>query len=139
MHDIEIKNMARMAIDACDRAYAPYSKYRVGACIKGESGAYYMGCNIENASYGLTMCAERVAIGKAISELEKRFTAVAVANDQMDYPMPCGACRQVLSEFSLPETNIIVVNGRGDYKVFTLGELLPFSFSLNDSTKGEKR
>ncbi len=71
MHDIEIKNMLRMANDAKDRAYAPYSKYKVGACLKGESGAFYLGCNVENAAYGPTNCAERTAVFKAISECEK--------------------------------------------------------------------
>lgn len=128
MHDIEIKNIARMAVDVRDRAYAPYSSYKVGACAKGESGAYYTGCNVENASYGLSNCAERTAVFKGVSECEKRFSAIAIAGAGDDYPMPCGACRQVLIEFCSPDMPVIVVNGKGDYRVYTLGGLLPNSF-----------
>lgn len=136
---IEIKNMARMAIDARDRAYAPYSKYHVGACIKGESGAYYLGCNVENASYGLTNCAERTAVFKGVSECEKRFSAIAIAGQGDDYPMPCGACRQVLSEFCSQDALVVVVNGQGDYIVYKLGELLPFGFSKDQLLGAEDK
>ncbi len=128
MHDIEIKKIARMAVDVRDRAYAPYSNFKVGACIKGESGAYYTGCNIENASYGLTNCAERTAIFKGVSECEKRFTAIAISGAYDDFPMPCGACRQVMTEFCGPDMPVIVVNRKGDYRVYELGALLPHSF-----------
>jgi cytidine deaminase len=131
MHDIEIKNLVRMAIDARDLAYAPYSGYRVGACAKGESGAYYVGCNVENVSYSLSMCAERAAIFKGISECEHRFNAMAVVGSTLDFPMPCGACRQVMSEFFSEDTTVIVANVRGEYKVYTLGELMPEPFVLS--------
>ena len=135
MHEIEIKNMARMALDARDRAYAPYSQYKVGACAKGGSGAYYIGCNIENASYGLTNCAERTAIFKGISECEKSFTAIAIAGIDKGYPMPCGACRQVMSEFCAPYMPVVIVNAFGDYEVYTLSELLPYSFDKANLVK----
>ena len=129
MHEIEIKNMIRMAQDVVRRAYAPYSNYRVGACVKGLSGAFYLGCNIENASYGLTNCAERTAVFKGISECEKNFNAIAVVSENDDFPYPCGACRQVLVEFFLPESEIIIANKNAQYKLFTLDELMPFAFS----------
>lgn len=137
MHDIEMKNMARMAMDAKGRAYASYSNFHVGACIKGESGAYYLGCNVENASYGLSMCAERTAIFKGISDCEKRFVAIAIAGDGPGFPLPCGACRQVMVEFCPQDMPVIVVNGSGDYRVYTLSELLPHSF-LPDHLKEAK-
>lgn len=80
IHDLEIKNMLRMANDARDRAYVPYSGFRVGACIKGETGAYYLGCNVENVSYGATNCAERTALFKAIYEGERAFDALAIVS-----------------------------------------------------------
>lgn len=138
MHDIEMKNMVRMAMDAKDRAYAPYSHYNVGACAKGESGAYYLGCNVENASYGLSNCAERVAMFKGISDCEKRFTALAIACNDGEYPMPCGACRQVMLEFCSPDTPVIVANKIGDYRVYSLSELIPHSFGPGNLKADER-
>lgn len=132
MHDIEIKNMIRMANDARDRAYAPYSEYKVGACLKGESGAFYLGCNVECASYSPTNCAERTAVFKGISECEHAFTAIAITCNAETLPMPCGVCRQVLVEFCKPDMEIIVANKYGEYRVFSLGELLPYSFGPQD-------
>ena len=132
MHDIELKNMLKMAAEARERAYAPYSGYKVGACLKGESGAYYLGCNIENASYTPTNCAERTAIFKGVSECEKQFTAAAVCSSGDTIPTPCGVCRQVMAEFADPSMEIICANKHGEYRVFTLGELLPFSFTKKD-------
>ncbi|MGI6192267.1 MAG: cytidine deaminase [Christensenellales bacterium] len=136
MHEIEIKNMIRMANDARDRAYAPYSNYKVGACLKGESGAFYLGCNVENAAYGPTNCAERTAVFKAISECERRFTAIAITSTGETLPVPCGICRQVLVEFCRPDMEVVCANKFGEYKVFTLGELLPNAFSQTDLNGG---
>ena len=132
MHDIEIKNMLKMAADVKDRAYAPYSGYKVGACLKGESGAFYLGCNVENAAFGPTNCAERTAVFKAISECEKHFTAIAIYAASEALPVPCGVCRQVLAEFAGPEMEIVCGNNKGQYRVFTLGELLPNAFSKKE-------
>ncbi len=114
---------------AQEQAYAPYSDFAVGAAVQARSGSVYMGCNVENASYGLTVCAERVAVFKAIAAGEREIAAVAVISEPG--ATPCGACRQVLVEFSpRPEqVRIIVVNGQGDERCYTLGQLLPASFS----------
>ena len=130
-------------------AYAPYSHYLVGAALIVPSGNIYTGCNIENASYGLTICAERTAIFKAVSEGQRHIDAIAItgchldhltddnnlvsdADDTDDYAYPCGACRQVLAEF-LPNSgdiNVIVAKSTNDYKEFKLSELLPGTFKL---------
>ena len=99
IHEFEVKNLLRMANDAKERAYVPYSGFRVGACLKGASGAYYFGCNIENAAYSPTVCAERVAMLRAIYEGEREFDALAIVWDGDAPAVPCGVCRQVLSEF----------------------------------------
>lgn len=132
MHDIEIKNMIKMATNIKERAYVPYSGVKVGACLKGESGAFYTGCNVENVSYGLTMCAERVAIGKAISECEKKFTSIAIASNLAEMITPCGACRQVLCEFMDKDAIVILTDGSGKYKTYTLEEILPLCFTKWD-------
>lgn len=128
MHEIEIKKMIQLAMDAKDRAYTPYSKYNVGACVRGESGAYYLGCNIENASFGLTLCAERVAMFKGISDCEKAFQAIAIVADDIHMPYPCGACRQVMVEFCQPTMPVIIANRRGEYEEYTLNDILPHAF-----------
>ncbi len=117
------------------RAYAPYSHYKVGAALLGKSGTVYTGCNVENASYGHTVCAERTAVLKAVSEGETEFEAVAVVTKNGG--SPCGACRQVLSEFS-PELIIYIADKNGEYRTTTLKELLPDSFTpahLGDGNK----
>lgn len=132
IHDLEIKNMIRMAMDARDRAYVPYSGFRVGACIKTHTGAYYLGCNIENASFGATNCAERTALFKAVYEGEREFEALAIVSDSSNYTVPCGICRQVLSEFCESDMPVICANNEGKYKVFTFGDMLPYSFKASD-------
>ena len=139
-----IKLLIEEAAKARNMAYAPYSKYLVGAALVVPSGRIYTGCNVENASYGLTNCAERTAIFKAVSEGQRHIDAIAIVGGPLipeetegafkpsgEYAFPCGACRQVLSEF-LPESGdiyIIVANGVDDYKVFTLSELIPYTFN----------
>ena len=118
-------------------AYAPYSNYLVGAALIVPSGNIYTGCNIENASYGLTVCAERTAIFKSVSEGQRHIDAIAIVgapldDSSSDYAYPCGACRQVMSEF-LPasgDIDVIVAKSTEDYKIFKLSELLPNSFNL---------
>ncbi len=132
MHDVEIKNMLRMAKEAKQRSYAPYSNFHVGACLKAGSGAYYQGCNIENAAFTPTNCAERTAMFKAVYEGEREFEALAIIWDGEDYASPCGVCRQVLAEFCAPTLPVICANKDGDYKIVTLGELLPAAFTKKD-------
>lgn len=115
------------------RSYCPYSGFSVGAALMAESGDIYCGCNIENAAYSVTICAERTAMSKAVSEGERSFKAMAVVGGKSvapeDYSTPCGSCRQFMREFCDPGTfEIIVAKSREDYKVFTLDELLPESF-----------
>lgn len=108
-------------------AYAPYSKYKVGAALLGISGRVYTGCNVENGVYPLGICAERAAVAKAVSEGERQFEAIAVVTE--DGGTPCGACRQVLSEFGL-DIRVIVASTAGDIRIFTVRELLPEAFTL---------
>lgn len=129
IHDYEVKNMIRMAEEARDRAYAPYSKFHVGACLKAKNGAYYLGCNIENAAYTPTNCAERTAMFKAVYEGEREFDALAIIWDGGDYAVPCGVCRQVLAEFCAPDMPVICSNKEGEYKIMELRALLPEAFT----------
>ncbi len=110
------------------RAYAPYSGFTVGAALLAEDGRVFTGVNVENASYGLTNCAERVAVGKAVSEGVRRFRAVAVVGPEDDQPCaPCGACRQVLHEFG-PALLVLTPDGRGGFRAATAADLLPGAF-----------
>ena len=120
------------AIKAKQNSYSPYSKFRVGAALEAQDGKIYTGANIENASYGLSICAERTALLKAVSEGEKKFTALAVScdTDTFDYAFPCGACRQVMAEFLDDETDILVSVITGEFKVYKMKELLPNAFRL---------
>jgi len=113
---------------AMANAYAPYSHFQVGAALLGESGRVYTGCNVENASYGATMCAERTAVFKAVSEGERRFLAVAIVSSGGDFTYPCGMCRQVLAEFGL-DMAVILENSKGEVRVQSLRELLPNAFT----------
>ncbi len=127
----DLATLVRKAIDASRRAYAPYSKFKVGAALLAEDGRVFTGCNVENASYGLTNCAERTAVFKAVSEGATRFAAIAIAGGVGDVAMPCGACRQVLAEFCPPDAPVRCVSLDGSIvKDFTVGELLPGVFSL---------
>jgi len=108
-------------------AFAPYSKFKVGAAVEDDAGRIHTGCNVENATYGLTLCAERVAIFKAISEGVRQFRRIAVAADGRRLTPPCGACRQVLWEFC-GDVEITLVNLRGETETCHLGELLPRAF-----------
>ena len=122
----EKKSLIDLGNEARRRAYVPYSKYRVGAALRTKTGKVYTGVNVENAAYPTTMCAERVAIFKAVSEGELEFDAISVVTDNGG--SPCGSCRQVLSEFGL-DTIVLIANGKGELiKEMTVGELLPEAF-----------
>lgn len=126
--DFPIEKLIGAAVAAREKAYAPYSKFRVGAAILTKEGRYYTGCNIENASYGLTCCAERVALFKAVSNSERSFEAVAVTAGTKDFCPPCGACRQALAEFGA-NIKVYMANEAGEYQMRTVAELLPLSFT----------
>lgn len=130
MTELEIQKLMDCAIKARENAYSPYSHFAVGAALLCEDGTLYEGCNIENASYGLTNCAERTSIFKAVSEGHIKFKALAVVADTEGPCAPCGACRQVMAEFKIPL--IIMGNLMGNIKIVTIEELLPFSFSECD-------
>ena len=115
---------------ASENSYSPYSRFPVGACVLGNSGNYYYGCNFENSSFGLTICAERNAIGNAIANGEKKIKAIAIYSPNMEDCLPCGACRQVISEFCSDDgIDIITETGEG-LKIRNFNELLPGRFKL---------
>jgi cytidine deaminase len=122
------RELVSEALAAKDKAYAPYSKFRVGAALLTESGEIFTGCNVENASYGLANCAERTAVFKAVSAGHTKFQAIAVVSDSKQHASPCGACRQVLVEFGL-DIQVIMGNAEGNFFVKASSELLPFSFT----------
>jgi cytidine deaminase len=124
------QELLQKALQAKATAYAPYSGFKVGAALVTDWGNVYTGINIENASLGATNCAERTAVFKAMSEGEQKITAIAVVADGDAIPYPCGICRQVLAEFGDVGMRIICGNSSGEFKVHTLGELLPHVFSL---------
>ena len=133
MQEEEKRKLIRAALEARERAYIPYSGYAVGAAVLMESGKIYMGCNIENASYGATNCAERTAIFKAVSEGERKCAAIAIAGGRAgsvltDYAHPCGICRQVMREFGGKDMPVLVAKSEDDYREYTLDGLLPCGF-----------
>ena len=133
LDNMQIAKLISTALLARESAYVPYSGYAVGAALLTADSDIYKGCNIENASYGATNCAERTAFFKAVSEGEREFQAIAIAGgiageEPVDYAYPCGVCRQVMKEFCEPDFKVIVVKSVSDYKIFTLDELLPYGF-----------
>ncbi len=129
------EDLIEQAIEIRKHAYVPYSSFPVGAALKTKSGKIYTGCNIENASYPVSCCAERVAIFKALSAGEREFVEMAVAADTKRPVPPCGSCRQVMSEFFPKEMKVHLTNLQRDVKTFTMDELLPFSFAKDDLKK----
>ncbi|GAA2914857.1 cytidine deaminase [Enterococcus pseudoavium] len=121
-----------IAIDALDKAYVPYSHFPVGACLVTKDGKTYQGLNIENASYGLSNCAERTAFFKAVSEGEKDFSHLVIAGHTPEPISPCGACRQVMAEFCDPAMPVTLVGDNGVIKEMTVGGLLPYTFTDKD-------
>lgn len=125
----KLDELAGAARAARERAYAPYSRYRVGAALRARSGAIYTGCNVENASYGATLCAERVAIASMVAAGERELTHVTVFTDDGPIGMPCGICRQTLIEFAGPDCVVVVASPR-EARHTTLAALLPEPFVL---------
>ena len=121
--------LAAEALEAREFSYSPYSNYRVGAALLTASGERFRGCNIENSSYPVTVCAERTAIFSAVASGEKEFIAIAVAGSS-EHCVPCGSCLQVMSEFCGADFPVISVDSADKYYIHKLGELLPFMFSL---------
>ena len=124
--------MLDLAYDAMSRAYTPYSHFQVGACLKGANGKYYLGCNIENASYTPTNCAERTAVFKAVSEGEREFESIVIVCSGKSAAAPCGVCRQVLREFCKDDMPVVFADKDRNVIESTLGELLPHSFGPED-------
>ncbi|WP_432651370.1 cytidine deaminase [Huintestinicola sp.] len=127
MTDNELMETAEKA---CENAYAPYSKFKVGAALLSSDGRVFTGCNVENSSYGAGICAERTAAVKAVSEGAVRFSSIAIANAGGGLTFPCGICRQFLSEFAEEGFRVILRNDKGSLEIFTLEELMPHSFKL---------
>lgn len=134
------QELIRRALLARERAYTPYSHFQVGAALLTRTGTVYPGCNIENAAYTPTNCAERTAFFSAVAQGERDFAAIAIVGGPqggvLDYTAPCGVCRQVMMEFCDPDTfRILVARSPEDYRVFTLRELMPQSFGPADLAK----
>ncbi len=123
-----MQELIQAALKVREHAYAPYSGFKVGAAILAKNGEIYTGCNVENASYGLTVCAERVAVNKAISDGVRDFQGIAIVTDARKPASPCGACRQVLAEFS-PQMPVYLANIQGKVCKLSLEELLPDAFT----------
>ena len=135
---IDYKDLVRRAFEARKKAYAPYSHFQVGAALLCGDGRVYEGCNIENAAFGVSQCAERTALFTAVYEGERSFTAIAVVGGRQDadtFEMcpPCGVCRQALTEFCDPASfEVILARSESDYHVYKLGEVFPLSFTSRD-------
>lgn len=133
------EELYNIAVEAAKKAYSPYSGFCVGAALLCDDGMVYSGCNIENASYSVTVCAERVALFSAVAEGKRRFTAIAVAgsgNGDFSSPCPpCGVCRQALAEFCAADMPVILSDGKDGAMEYTLGEILPMSFTAEDMEK----
>ena len=128
------RELIELAIEAREKAYAPYSRFRVGAVLLGKSGKVYSGCNVENSSYSATNCAERTAVFKAVSEGEKEFSAIAIVgggDSIREFCPPCGVCRQVLAEFCGGDFRV-VLGDLEEFKSYSLSELLPYAFEKKD-------
>ena len=123
------RELLRIAKEASLNAYVPYSGFPVGAALECEDGTVFTGCNVENAAYGDTICAERTALVKAVSEGQRRFTRIAIYGEGQGYCMPCGSCRQVLSEFA-PEMEVLCAKAGGSYVSYPLTRLMPYTFNF---------
>jgi cytidine deaminase len=124
----EYRELAEAAQRAKHNAYAPFSKFSVGAALLTDDNQIFTGCNIENSSYGLTICAERVAIFKAISQGASKFKAIAVVSNDPGFTLPCGACRQVLSDLT-GNIDFVMMNAKKQFKIMKLNSLFPFAFT----------
>ena len=126
MSDQELLELARKA---AENSYSPYSHFPVGAALECADGTIFTGCNVENAAYGDTICAERTALVKAVSEGQRSFTRIAIYGEGQGYCMPCGSCRQALAEFS-PEMEVLCAKAGGSYVSYPLTRLLPYTFKF---------
>lgn len=126
------EQLMELAKEGREKAYVPYSKFKVGAALLTTDGKVFKGCNIENSGYSMTNCAERTAMFKAVSEGERDFAAIAIVADTEGPCSPCGACRQVISEFCAPNMPVYLTNMKGDVQETTVKELLPGAFSPED-------
>ena len=124
------KALIQEAIEAKKNSYSPYSNFAVGAALLCKDGKIYRGCNIENGAYPTSMCAERVALFKAVSEGERDFIGIAIVSSSGEITPPCGACRQALSEFVKGDFKVILAKNQDEYKTYDFAELLPLSFKL---------
>ena len=122
-----IQELCQKAVEMQQFSYVPYSHFPVGAALECSDGTVFTGCNVENAAYGSTICAERTAIVKAVSEGHRDFVRIAIAGNSEDFCVPCGSCRQVMMEFA-PGMEVICLNAAGESKSFSLRELLPYGF-----------
>ena len=122
--------LIEFAIEAMENAYAPYSDFKVGAALLSKNGKIYTGCNVENASFGATNCAERTAVFKAVSEGEREFEKIAIVSSSGDFTYPCGICRQVLAEF-MKDGTIVLYSASDGIKEIEIKELIPYAFKLD--------
>lgn len=129
------KELVKAALKARENSYSPYSTFRVGAALLDVDGRLYTGCNVENASFGATNCAERTAIFKAVSEGSQKIAVLAIASDSEDFIYPCGICRQVMAEFNIHR--IIVSKSNGEYLTYGVNDLLPYAFTEWVSADGD--
>lgn len=141
MEEAVIRKLIKKAVRQLSYSYAPYSHFKVGAALLAENGTIYTGCNIENAAYTPTNCAERTAFFKAVSEGVRTFKAICIAGgmngELTDYTAPCGVCRQVMMEFCSPEEfEIILAKGEDDYKMYKLKDLMPLGFGPGNLREG---
>ncbi len=126
-------DLIKKAAEAMTKAYAPYSQFTVGCALESESGEVFSACNVENASYGATLCAERIAISTAVSQGQKKFKKIVLISQNPDPITPCGLCRQVMSEFFSAQTEIVCLGADGKtQKTFVFSELMPHSFTKSD-------
>ncbi len=128
----ENKKLISVALDSQKKAYVPYSGFKVGAAVLTECGEIYGGCNIENASYTPTICAERVAIFKAIFDGCKKIKKIAVVGKENEFTYPCGVCRQVIREFCTEDCELIIIKNKTEFKILKFSEILPYSFGPED-------
>lgn len=135
---VELTELVSKALEAQQKSFSPYSKFRVGAALQTNDDLIYTGCNIESSSYGLTICAERVALFKAISEGIHSFKRMVVVTDANDFCPPCGACRQILWDFA-STIEIILVNNNREQKVHKMSDLYPEAFDSDFLDKGDRR
>ena len=131
---MDYKTLVQKAVEAKSKSHPPYSHFHVGAALLTDKDEIILGCNVENSTFSLTICAERTAIFKAISEGKRNFKAIAIASDSPDFITPCGSCRQIIYDHC-GEIDIICSNSKNEFKVFKTSELLPFAFGDKDLNK----